>query len=59
MAAMPGPLVAGVAAGTVLDAVPEAMARERGPLYAATAHQVLDRQVLSPAQATRSVVQAV
>ena len=97
--AMPGPFVAGVAAGTILDerdrqrlrdgghvvwlkaavptlarrvakqggrawldddpeAVLRAMAREREALYEATAHQVLDMDALSPAQAAREVVQA-
>lgn len=45
-----------------LDEDPEgvlrAMAKEREPLYAATAHQVVDVEVLSPAQAARQVVQA-
>ena len=45
-----------------LDDDPEAvlreMAQEREPLYAATAHQVLDMEALSPAQAAREVVQA-
>lgn len=100
MLAMQGPLVAGVAAGTILDegdrarlragghvvwltasvptlvrrvaqqaerawldedpeAVLTAMAQSRGPLYLATADQVLDMDVLSPAQAARAVVQAV
>ena len=97
--AMPGPYVAGVAAGTVLDqrdrermrdgghvvwlkvpvptlarrvarqparawlqddseAVLQAMAREREPLYELTAHQVLDMTRLSPAAAAREVVEA-
>lgn len=45
-----------------LDEDPEqvlrTMAQEREPLYAATAHQVLDMEALSPAQAARKVVQA-
>lgn len=97
--AMPGPFVAGVPAGTILDvrdrermragahvvwlkasvptlarrvakqggrawldedpeAVLRAMAGEREPLYAQTAHQVLDMEALSPAQAARQVVSA-
>ena len=97
--AMPGPYVAGVAAGTVLDprdrermrdaahvvwlkvsvptlvrrvskqggrgwldedpaAVLGAMAAEREPLYAQTAHQVLDMDASTPAQAAREVVRA-
>ena len=97
--AMPPPLVAGVPAGTILDArdrermraaghvvwlrasvgtlvrrvakqggrawldedpraVLTAMAREREPLYAATAHQVLDMDALTPVQAAREVVAA-
>ncbi|MFP5219933.1 MAG: shikimate kinase [Actinomycetes bacterium] len=97
--AMPGPFVAGVAAGTILDprdrermragarvvwlraavetlarraakrggrawldedpaTVLRAMADEREPLYAATAHQVLDMDRLTPAQAARQVVAA-
>lgn len=97
--AMPGPFVAGVAAGTVLDprdrqrtregghvvwlkvpvatlarrvarqperawlhenpqAVLRAMALEREPLYEAMAHQVLDMERLTPAQAAREVVEA-
>ena len=97
---MPGPYVAGVAAGTVLDRAdrermragghvvwlktpvatlvrrvakqrgrawldedPErvltAMAEEREPLYAEMAHQVLDMDRLSTAQAARAVVDAV
>lgn len=36
-----------------------AMARERDPLYAEVAHQVLDMDVLPPAQAARQVVAAV
>ena len=97
--AMPGPFVAGVAAGTVLDphdrermragghvvwlksSVPtlvrrvskqggrawldddaetvlSAMAAEREPLYASMAHQVLDMDRLTPAQAARAVVGA-
>lgn len=96
--AMPGPYVAGVAAGTILDArdrqrmrdgayvvwlkvpvstlvrrvarqperawlrdhpeaVLRAMAREREPLYAATAHQVLDMTRLSPAKAASEVAE--
>ncbi len=35
------------------------MARERDPLYAEVAHQVLDMDVLAPAQAARQVVAAV
>lgn len=35
-----------------------AMAEEREPLYAQTAHQVLDTEELSPAQAARQVVHA-
>ena len=98
--AMPGPYVAGIAAGTVLDerdrarirdgghvvwlkaSVPtlvrrvakqsarawldddpepvlRAMAQEREPLYAQTAHQVLDMDQLTPAQAARQVLSAV
>ena len=97
---MPGPYVAGVAAGTVLDpadrkrlrtgghvvwlrtpvatlvrrvsrqagrawldedpeAVLTAMAQEREPLYAQMAHQVLDMDRLTTAQAARAVVDAV
>jgi shikimate kinase len=97
---MPGPFVAGVAAGTVLDprdreriragghvvwlkaSVPtllrrvstqarrawldedpatvlRAMAAEREPLYAATAHQVLDMDRLTATQAAQQVVSAV
>ena len=97
--AMPGPYVAGVAAGTILDprdrermragghvvwlkvgvdtlvrrvarqrgrawldedpaTVLRAMAAEREPLYAATAHQVLDMERLTPEQAAREVVRA-
>ena len=97
---MPGPYVAGVAAGTVLDpgdrerlragghvvwlktsvptlvrrvskgtgrawldedpeAVLTAMAAEREPLYEAMAHQVLDMDRLTVAQAARQVVEAV
>ena len=97
--AMPGPFVAGVAAGTVLDpedrsriragghvvwlrtpvetlvrrvgrqggrawldddpgSVLRTMAQEREPLYAETAHQILDMEHLSPAQAAREVVAA-
>ena len=36
-----------------------AMARERDPLYAEVAHQVLDMDVLAPALAARQVVEAV
>ncbi len=98
--AMPGPYVAGVAAGTILDphdrermragahvvwlkvgvetlvgrvakqgrrawldedpqTVLRAMAQEREPLYAATAHQVLEMERLTPAQAAREVLAAV
>lgn len=39
------------------EAVLQAMAEEREPLYAATAHQVLDMDALSPVQAAREVVQ--
>jgi shikimate kinase len=97
--AMPGPYVAGVAAGAVLDerdrdrirtaghvvwlqaspavlarrvvkqdrrawldedpeAVLRAMARERDPLYAQVAHQVLDTDLLTPSQAARQIVAA-
>jgi len=97
--AMPGPFVAGVAAGTILDprdrarmragahvvwlkaavstlarraakqggrawldqdpaTVLRAMAEEREPLYAETAHQVLDMDRLTPAQAAREVLTA-
>lgn len=99
LVAMPGPYVAGVAAGTVLDphdrermraaghvvwlrtpvetlvrrvrgrsdrpfldGDPERalreMAREREPLYAQTAHQVLDADRMTPAQAAREVLAA-
>ena len=40
------------------EAVLRAMAQEREPLYEALAHQVLDMEALSPAQAARQVVQA-
>lgn len=40
------------------EAVLRAMAQEREPLYAATAHQVLDMDTMSPAQAARTVVRA-
>lgn len=94
---MPLPLVAGVAAGTVLDQrnrermragghvvwlrtspevlarrvarqggrpflgadplpVLQAMSEERAPLYEQTAHQVLDSDLLTPAQAAREVL---
>ena len=36
-----------------------AMARERDPLYAEVAHQVVDMDVLTPAQAARQVVAGV
>jgi shikimate kinase len=43
------------------DPVPvlRAMARERDPLYAEVAHQVVDMDVLTPVQAARQVVSAV
>jgi shikimate kinase len=100
LVSMPGPFVAGVAAGTVLDprdrerirsgghvvwlkasvetlvrrvakqggrawldddpkTVLRTMAQEREPLYADIAHQVLDMDRISPAQAAREVVAAV
>lgn len=99
LVSMPGPFVAGVSAGTVLDprdrervrtgghvvwlrtpvetlvrrvaqqpqrawldedpdTVLRAMAAEREPLYAEVAHQVLDMDRLTPAQAARKVVAA-
>ena len=98
--AMPGPFVAGVPAGTILDerdrerlrtgghvvwlkasvstlvrrvskqggrawldedpaTVLREMAAVREPLYAATAHQIVDMDQLTPAQAARAVVGAV
>ena len=40
-------------------AVLQTLARERDPLYAEVAHQVVDMDVLTPAQAARQVVSAV